>query len=85
MISRIAALVATALASAPACAAASEPTGWLSWLIVGGIALVVAGILLRTLLAARFPKGYGPWARQRRDAFAERNDQWDRDDEEFRK
>lgn len=54
---------------------------WLPWILLGAIALLVAGIALRMFLAARFPKGYGAWARSRRDTFAENNAQWDRDDE----
>lgn len=53
----------------------------LPWLILGAIALFVVGVALRMLLAARFPRGYGAWARSRRDSFAQRNAQWDRTDE----
>lgn len=59
--------------------------GWLPWLVVGAIAFVVAGIVVRMILAARFPKGYKEWAAGRRDAFAARNENWDRDDENFRR
>ena len=59
--------------------------GWLPWLVVGAIALVVAGIVVRMILAARFPKGYKEWSASRRDAFAARNEDWDRDDEGFRR
>lgn len=77
-------LFAAALASLPAPAVAAtndSGTGWLSWLILGAIVLFIAGIALRMVLAARFPKGYGAWARSRRDSFADNNAQWDRDDE----
>ena len=54
---------------------------WLPLIVLGAIVLFVAGVALRMFIAARFPKGYGAWARSRRDSFAERNAQWDRDDE----
>jgi len=63
----------------------TDVTGWLPWLIGGAIALVVAGIIVRMILAARFPKGYKAWATSRRDSFAARNEDWDRDDEDFRR
>lgn len=55
--------------------------GWLPWLVLVAIALLVAGIALRMIIAAQFPKGYGAWARSRRDNFAKNTAQWDRDDE----
>ena len=58
---------------------------WLTWVVVGALALLVIGIVLRMVLSARFPKGYRAWARTRRESFAERNEAWDRADEEFRK
>ena len=64
---------------------AADFPGWLPWLVVGGIALLVAGIVVRMILAARFPKGYKAWAAQRRGTFAARNEDWDRDDEERRR
>lgn len=54
---------------------------WIPWLLLGGIALLVLGIALKMVFAARFSKGYGAWARSRRDTFAARNEQWDGDDE----
>jgi hypothetical protein len=56
----------------------------LPWLILGGIAVLFAGVLLRMILSARFPKGYRDWARSRRDAFEERNRAWDSQDEDRR-
>jgi len=68
---------------APAAHAAGESAGdWLPAIVIGGIALFVAGVLVRMFFAARFPRGYGKWARRRRDKFAERNESWDREDEE---
>ena len=86
-----AALRATALAAgvaslpAHAASAADSTAEWLPWLVLGGVALFVVGLLVRMMLAARFPKGYRAWARSRRDAFAKRNEAFDRADEEFRK
>lgn len=79
--------VALSTVASPAIAATNGgDAGWLPWLVLGAIALFVAGVALRMFIAARFPKGYGAWARSRRDSFAERNAQWDRnDDEELRK
>ena len=75
--------VATSTLASPAIAATDGgDAGWLAWLVLGAIALFVAGIALRMFIAARFPKGYGAWARGRRDSFAERNAQWDRDDDD---
>jgi hypothetical protein len=54
---------------------------WLPWIVLGAIAMLVAGIALRMIIAARFPKGYGAWARSRRESFAERNSEWDREDQ----
>lgn len=74
------------LAISPAFAAAEEgATGWLPWLVLGAVALVVGGIALRMIFAARFPAGYKAWAARKRDAFSSRNEAWDREDEEFRK
>ena len=64
---------------------AAEFPDWLPWLVVGAVALVFAGIVVRMILAARFPKDYKAWAARRRDAFAARNEDWDRDDEAFRR
>jgi hypothetical protein len=77
-------LVATASGTiaSPAIAAANDGVAeWLPLIVLGAIVLFVAGVALRMFIAARFPKGYGEWARSRRDSFAERNAQWDRDDE----
>ena len=74
-----------ASASASAWAAEGDATSWLPWLVIGAIALLVLGIGARMVLAARFPKGYRAWAAERRDSFAERNEAFDRADEEFRK
>ena len=63
----------------------SGGTEWVPWVVLGAVALFVIGIVLRMILAARFPKGYGAWARSRRDAFAQRNAEWDRTDEESRR
>ena len=57
--------------------------GWLSWLVVGAIVLIVAGMALRMVLAIRFPKGYRAWANERRGRFDANNEAWDRADEEF--
>ena len=53
--------------------------------MIGAIVLIVAGIVTRMVLAARFPRNYREWARARRDGFAARNETWDRSDEEFHK
>lgn len=75
-----------ALPAASALAATGDRiTEWLPWLVLGAIVLLVAGLLLRTVLAARFPKGYKAWANRNRESFASRNDAWDRQDDEFRK
>ena len=66
-------------------AASGGGDDWLPWLVVGAIGVFVAGIVLRTIVAARFPKGYRRWAERRREAFAANNDAWDREDEEFRR
>ena len=81
---RIVAL-AVLVASGPAHAANGSSADWLPWLVVGAIALFVVGVVLRMIVAARFPKGYRQWAERRREAFAANNDAWDRDDEEFRR
>jgi hypothetical protein len=64
-----------------ASAAGGEAPDWIQWAVLGAIALLVIGVLLRMVIAARFPKGYGAWARSRRDAFADQNAKWDADDE----
>lgn len=66
-------------------AAPSDTLDWLPWIVLGGIALFVVGIVVRMILAAWFPKGYRQWARARRDAFAQRNEAWDKADDEFRR
>lgn len=58
---------------------------WLPWLVLGAIALFVAGVAVRMILAARFPRGYRRWARARREDFAARNERWDEDDDAFRR
>ena len=58
---------------------------WLNWLVVGAIVALVAGIALRMVLAARFPKGYRAWASERRDRFQANNETWDREDDDFRR
>ena len=77
--------VASALFAAPALAFQGDVSSWWSWLVIGAIVLIVAGIITRMVLAARFPRNYREWARARRDGFAARNETWDRSDEEFRK
>lgn len=72
-------------AALPGRAADGGAADWLPAIVLGGIALFVAGVLVRMFLAARFPRGYRQWAERRRDKFAERNDAWDREDDEFRK
>lgn len=74
--------------AAPASAAALDfqaENPWLSWLVIGAVALFVVGVVLRMIFAARFPAGYRSWARNRRETFAARNEQWDNDDDAFRK
>jgi len=71
-----------ALTASPARAAEGAPGDWLPLIVLGGIALFVAGVLLRMFFAARFPRGYRQWAERRRDKFAQRNDAWEREDEE---
>jgi hypothetical protein len=73
-----------ALVAVPAKAADVEPSWW-AWGTLGAIGLIVAGIVVRMILAARFPEGYRAWARGRRESFAQRNEEWDRAEEEFRK
>ena len=63
----------------------SGDADWIAWVVLGAVALFVVGIVLRMILSARFPKGYGAWARSRRDAFAQRNAEWDRADEDPRR
>lgn len=74
-----------ALAASTARAAGEALAEWLPTIVLGGIVLFVAGVLVRMFLAARFPRGYREWAARRRDKFAERNDAWDREDEEHRR
>ena len=74
-----------ALAASPARAAGETFAEWLPAIVLGGIVLFVAGVLVRMFFAARFPRGYRKWAERRRDKFAERNEAWDRDDEEQRR
>jgi hypothetical protein len=74
------AIVLSMIAPAAISATGEGVTEWLPWIVLGAIALLVAGIALRMFIAARFPKGYSAWARSRRDTFAERNAQWDEDD-----
>jgi hypothetical protein len=77
--------VSLAVPAHPVLAATNDRLAdWLPWLVLGAIGLFVAGVVLRMFIAARFPKGYGAWARSRRDSFAERNAQWDRGDEKRR-
>lgn len=64
---------------------AAEVPGWLAWLVLGAIALFVAGLVIRMVLAARFPHGYKEWAFLRRQKFAARNEAWDDEDEAFRR
>lgn len=71
----------TSALAPPAYAAAHGSADWLPWLVLGAIVLFVAGIALRTFIAARFPKGYGAWARSKRDRFEDHNAKWDRDSE----
>ena len=70
---------------APSASAQSGASSWWTWATIAAIGLVIAGIVVRMILAARFPKGYRAWARERRESFAQRNEEWDRDDEAFRK
>ena len=74
-----------ALAASPARADGEAFGEWLPTIVLGGIVLFVAGVLVRMFFAARFPRGYREWAARRRDKFAERNDAWDREDEEQRR
>jgi hypothetical protein len=73
--------VLAALAPATAAAAPAETT-FVTWLILGAIALFVVAIVLRMVFAARFPRGYAGWARRRRDKFAARRDAWEREERE---
>ena len=85
---RIVAVAIAGLAAGAASSARAADGGaadWLPAIVLGGIALFVAGVLVRMFLAARFPRGYRQWAERRRDKFAERNEAWDREDDEFRK
>ena len=80
-----AAFALLAASSAANAAPADGTRDWLPWVILGAVVVFVIGVLLRMFIAARFPKGYRAWARSRRDEFAQRNDDWDRADEQFRK
>lgn len=57
----------------------------LTWLILGSVVLIFLGVIVRMILAARFPKGYRNWAASRRDSFAARNEAWDAADEQEHK
>jgi hypothetical protein len=57
----------------------------LNWIVLGAVGLFVVGIIVRMILSARFSKGYRAWAASKRDAFAERNESWDAEDERFRR
>jgi hypothetical protein len=72
-------------AASSAQAADDGVAAWPPVIVLGGIALFVAGVLVRMFIAARFPRGFRQWAAQRRDEFAARNEAWDREDEESRK
>jgi hypothetical protein len=75
-----------AFAASPAHAAmGTGGDDWLPWLVIGAIAVLVAGIAIRMILSARFPKGYRKWAAERRGSFDANNEAWDRADEEFRR
>ncbi|HVF62435.1 MAG TPA: hypothetical protein VNE58_00375 [Casimicrobiaceae bacterium] len=63
----------------------SANADWLPWLILGAVALFVIGIVLRMVLAARFPKNYHEWAREKRETFAARNAEFDRDNKNSEK
>ena len=71
-----------ALAGSAARAAGDDIGDWLPTLVLGGIVVFVAGVLVRMFFAARFPRGYRKWAERRRDEFAQRNEAWDREDDE---
>ena len=81
----IAVACVAAVVACPARAAGEASGDWLPALVLGGIVLFVAGVLVRMFFAARFPRGYRDWAARRRDKFAQRNEAWDREDEERRK
>jgi hypothetical protein len=82
----IVAIAGLVVCAGPLARAASEgATDWLPALVLGGIVLFVAGVLVRMFFAARFPRGYRDWAARRREKFAQRNEAWDREDEERRK
>ena len=72
----------TILYAGVANAATGDAPEWIQWAVLGAIALLVLGVALRMVLAARFPKGYGAWARSRREEFAERNAKWDAGDDD---
>jgi hypothetical protein len=69
----------------PAHAASGLESSALAWIVLGAIALFVVGVVIRMFIAARFPRHFRAWTRERRDEFAARNEQWDRADEEFRR
>ena len=71
-----------AVVACPARAAGEGLGDWLPTLVLGGIVVFVAGVLVRMFFAARFPRGYRKWAERRRDEFAQRNEAWDREDDE---
>lgn len=58
--------------------------GTLTWFILGAVVVIFLGVIVRMILAARFPKGYRSWAASRRESFAARNEAWDRADEQER-
>jgi hypothetical protein len=78
-------LIAGTLFPTAALAANADPAEWIQWAVLGAIALLVIGVALRMILAARFPKGYGAWARSRREEFQERNAKWDAGDEDAKR
>lgn len=84
VIAILSAAVPAPAVAASAAAGAEVSAGWLPWVVLGAIALFVGGVVVRMVLAARFPGGYKRWAASRRDAFAERNESWDKADEDFR-
>lgn len=58
--------------------------GTLTWFILGAVVVIFLGVIVRMILAARFPKGYRSWTASRRESFAARNEAWDRADEQER-
>ncbi|HVE49725.1 MAG TPA: hypothetical protein VNG69_08920 [Casimicrobiaceae bacterium] len=57
----------------------------MTWLVIGAVALVVFGIVIRMFMSARFPKGYRAWVAERRQSFEANNEAWDQDDDKFRR